>query len=149
VAIKLTQTEATMLIDTLKKFVKNHSLEFPAAKGKLSFDVVGERRTDEFVVNIDRKGINAEGCTYQGRIKANNIILIRLDINPTGVHPNPSNGEKIYGSHLHIYTEEYEMAEAIPFDTEGKDLYDLCYAFFEKFNIIEPPEITYQYSLNN
>ena len=74
---------------------------------------------------------------------------MRLDINPTGVHENPSDRKKIYGSHIHIYTEEYELAEAIPFDTEGKDLYDLCYTFFEKFNIIESPQIIYQHSLND
>ena len=67
-ALKLTQVEADMLIDMLKKTIKSHAIEFPSAKGKLTFDVVGERRTDEFVVNIDRKGINAQGCTYQGRI---------------------------------------------------------------------------------
>ena len=145
-AIKLTQAEADMLIDMLKKVVKKHTLKFPSAKGKLSFDVIGERRTDKFVVNIDRKGLNAQGCTYQGRIKSNNFILLRLDINPTAVHPNPSSGEKIHGSHLHIYTEDHEMREAIPFDTEGKDLYELCFTFFKRFNIVEPPSLTYQYS---
>ena len=145
--MRLTQAEADMLIDMLKRTVEKHSMEFPSIKGKLSFDVIGERRTDLFVVNIDRKGINAQGCTYQGRIKSNNTILLRLDVNPTAIHPNPSSGEKIYGSHLHIYTEEYEMREAIPFDTENKDLYDLCYSFFKKFNIIEPPELIYQQSL--
>ena len=71
-AIKLTQTEADMLIDMMKKFVEKRVLEFPSTKGKLSFDVIGEHRTDEFVVSIDRKGLNALGCTYQGRIKSNN-----------------------------------------------------------------------------
>lgn len=143
-AIKLTQVEANMLIDMLKKAVKETMLQFPAAKGRLYFDVMGERKTDEFTVNIDRKGINDQGCTYQGRIKSNNIILLRLDVNPTAVHENPSNGEKISGTHLHIYTEEYEMREAIPFDVDGKDLYDICHTFFERFNIVEPPQINDQ-----
>jgi len=125
----------------LKKKIEEQTLSFPQAKGKLSFDVLGERRTDEFVINIDRKGINAHGCTYQGRIKSNNIILLRLDINPTSVHKNPSDGSKIIGSHLHIYDEQMELREAIPFDVENKGLFELCYSFFEKFNIIEPPEI--------
>jgi len=144
-ATKLTQEEADMLITMLKKTVEKHSLEFPEAKGKLSFDVIGERRTDEFVVNIDRKGINAQGCTYQGRIKSNNIILLRLDVNPSGGLQNPS-GEEITGSHLHIYTAEHEMREAIPFDIGKKDLYDLCYSFFERFSIVESPELVQQSS---
>ena len=129
-ASKLTQEEANMLIEMLKKTVEEHSSqEFPKSSGKLSFDVIGERRTDEFVINIDRKGINAKGCTYQGRIKSNNTILMRLDVNPTSIHENPSTREKIKGSHLHIYSEKYDMQEAIPFDMENKDLYDLCYSF--------------------
>lgn len=131
----------------LKNYVQTHSFEFPKASGKLEFEVLGERRTDEFVVNIDRKGINARGCTYQGRIKSNNIILIRLDVNPTSKHVNPSTGEKISGTHLHIYTEEYETREAIPFDVEDKDLYNTCYTFFEKFNIIETPILVQQLEL--
>jgi len=77
--IKLTKTEADSLIAMLKRTVEQQkNLSFPSRKGKLCFDVLGERRTDEFVVNIDRKGINAQGCTYQGRIKSNNIILLRV-----------------------------------------------------------------------
>ena len=148
-AIKLTQAEADMLIDMLKKVARKSTLKFPSSKGKLVFDVIGERRTDEFTVNIDRKGINNQGCSYQGRIKANDIILLRLDINPTAVHVNPSSGEKITGSHLHIYSEEYEMGEAIPFSPDDKDIYNLCYTFFERFNIVEPPTITYQLSLTD
>jgi len=142
-AIRLTQAEADMLIDMLKKFVEKRVLEFPSTKGKLSFDVIGERRTDEFVVSIDRKGLNALGCTYQGRLKSNNLILLRLDINPTAIHKNPSSGEKIHGSHLHIYTEEHDIREAIPFDTEEKNMYELCFVFFERFHVVEPPTLTY------
>lgn len=148
--IKLTKNEADILIAMLKRKVKEQQdLQFPSASGKLCFDVVGERRTDEFVVNIDRKGINAKGCTYQGRIKSNNVVLLRLDINPTSVHINPKDGNKIVGSHIHIYDEEMELREAIPFDVSGKDLFQLCYSFFEKFNIVEPPEITQQLNLED
>jgi hypothetical protein len=147
--MKLTQAEADMLINMIKRTVAEDSLAFPVAQGKMIFDVIGERRIDIFTINIDRKGINAQGCTYQGRIKSNNVILLRLDVNPSSIHINPSNGEKICGTHLHIYNEEYELSEAIPFDIKNADLYDVCFAFFEKFNIVEPPKITYQYSLND
>ena len=71
---------------------------------------------------------------------------MRLDMNPTAIHTNPS-GEKICGTHLHIYTEEYEMREAVPFDVKDKDLFATCFTFFEKFNIVEPPEIVYSPNL--
>lgn len=148
-AIKLTQAEAEMLIEMLKSTIKKHALQFPSAKEKLSFDVIGERRTDVFTINIDRKGINANGCTYQGRVKSNNIVLLRLDVNPTAKHRNASDGQLIIGTHIHIYDEEYELGEAIAFDIENKSLDELCQTFFEKFNIINPPEVAYQQVIDN
>ena len=144
-ATKLTQKEADMLIGMLKKAVEKE-IEYPSGKGRIEFDVTGDRREDIFAVNISRKGINAGGATYQGRVRTSGVILMRLDVNPTAVHPNPD-GEKIVGTHIHIYTEEHGDGWAIPFDVEDKDLYELCYAFFERFNIIEPPAVHYQLKL--
>lgn len=145
-ALKLTTAEAKALIEMVKRTIENENLNFPEGQGKLEFEVKGERRTDEFIVNIDRKGPDAQKCTYQGRIKSSNVILMRLDMNPTAVHTNPS-GEKINGTHLHIYTEEYEMRNAVPFDVKDKDLFATCFTFFEQFNIIEQPKIIYQPNL--
>lgn len=140
----LTREEANKLIEMLKHTVEN-TIVFPSLTGRTSFIVVGEHRKDEFVINIDRKGKNAEKCTYQGRIQQTNQVLMRLDIDPTGRHTNPEPiGTIIYGNHLHIYSEEFDMKFAIPFDIEDKDLYSLCYTFFEKFHIIDPPNVLHQ-----
>jgi hypothetical protein len=144
-AVRLSQIEADMLIDMLKKTVEKE-IAFPSGKGRVEFDVTGNRRDDLFAINISRKGINAGGASYQGRLRTSGTILMRLDVNPTAVHPNPD-GEKITGTHIHIYTEEHDMDLAIPFDVESKDLYQICYTFFEKFNIIEPPIVTQQLKL--
>jgi len=141
-AVRLTQKEANMLIDMLKRTVEKE-IFFPHSKGRVEFDVVGDRREDIFAINISRKGINVGGASYQGKVRTSGIILMRLDVNPTAVHLNPD-GEKIKGTHLHMYTEEQEMAFAIPFDVENKNLYQLCYSFFERFNIVEPPNVTQQ-----
>ena len=147
--IRLTQQEADMLIAMLKKKLEEQSeLEFPSKGGKLQFKVKGERRTDEFVVNIDRKGIDSKKGTYQGRVKSNNTILMRIDIGDTLVHQQP-NGSKLCGSHIHIYNEEYGIkGEAIPFDPGNDDLYAICNTFFQKFNIIEPPIIKQKQQLS-
>lgn len=143
----LTRAEADQLIEMLKRTVESE-IEFPYSKGRVSFTVVGERRDDEFIVNIDRKGKLAEKCTYQGRVHQSNQVLIRLDIDPNGRHTNPGpDSEIIYGNHIHIYTPEHDMSYAIPFDVEGKDFFQLCYTFFEKFHIIEPPSVFYQETL--
>ena len=144
-AIRLTQKEADTLIEMLKKTVKKE-ITFPITKGRVEFDVLGDRKEDVFAVNISRKGINAAGATYQGRVRTSGAILMRLDVNPTTAHCNPD-GEKINGTHLHIYTEEHDMSVAMPFDIENKDLYELCYSFFERFRIIEPPDVIYQIRL--
>lgn len=144
-ATTLTQKEADMLIGMLKKTVEKE-INFPSSKGRTEFDVIGERREDVFVVNISRKGMNAQSASYQARARhGSGAILMRLDVNPTSAHPNPD-GERIVGTHLHIYTEEYGIRMAIPFDIENNGLYELCYTFFEKFNIIEPPTVNYQTS---
>lgn len=141
----LRQEEANRLIEMLKRTI-DQQIAFPSQKGRISLDVVGERREDVFVVNIDRKGKLAEKCTYQGRVQQSNQVLLRLDIDPNGRHTNPD-GQTVHGNHIHIYTEEHDMRMAIPFDIEDKDLYEVCYAFFEKFHIMEPPEVFNQQTL--
>jgi len=143
--IKLNQKEANNLIEMLKRTVEKE-VSFPTGKGRVEFDVSGDRRDDIFVINISRKGINATGATYQGRVRYSGAILMRLDVNPTAKHTNPD-GMQIVGTHLHIYTEEHDMSMAIPFDVENKDLFQLCRTFFERFNIIEPPQMTMQSTL--
>ncbi len=141
-SIRLTQKEADKLIAMLKRTVEKE-VSFPQKKGRVEFDVTGDRRDDIFVVNISRKGINASGASYQGRSRTRGHLLMRLDINPTQVHRNPD-GEKITGTHLHVYTEEHGMDMATPFDIGNNDLYQLCTLFFEKFNIIEQPVLAHQ-----
>lgn len=135
--MKLTTSEARTLIDMLKHEVLKQHRKFPEDKTRLEFDVVGTYSRDEFTVTIARKGFDLDGCTYQGRTKSENTVLMRLDVNPTSVHINPINGEKITGTHLHIYTEEYGDKYAIPFDVNNQNLCEICFTFFEKFNIID------------
>lgn len=144
----LTEAEANKLIEMLKQTVEEQII-FPQHKGNVSFSVVGERRNDIFIINIDRKGQMAEKCTYQGRIHQSNQVLMRLDIDPNGRHSNPPpESSIIYGNHLHIYTEEYDMKFAIPFDIGNSNLYELCYTFFEKFRIMEPPTVLSQQTIS-
>lgn len=67
----LTKAEADKLIEMLKQTVEEQII-FPQHKGNVSFSVVGERRNDIFIINIDRKGKMAEKCTYQGRVHQSN-----------------------------------------------------------------------------
>ena len=132
---KMTTEEAIKLIDMMKERVSNTTLEFPRIGNKLEFDVFAQRDETKFTVSIRRGKIDKNKCTYQGRTYHNNIPLLRLDIT-NSFHIN-SDGTKISGNHLHIYNEDTEMREAIPFNIESVDLYECCLKFFEKFNIIQ------------
>jgi len=80
--IKLNQKEANNLIEMLKRTVEKE-VSFPTGKGRVEFDVLGDRRDDIFVINISRKGINATRATYQGRLRHNSgVTLMRLNVNP-------------------------------------------------------------------
>ena len=71
-------------------------------------------------------------------------MLLELHISPSNVHYNP-NGEKICGSHWHIYTEEYGRNYAFPAEDVQEDAFvDNTIAFLTKFNVVEQPNINYQ-----
>ena len=81
---KLSQEEANELINALKRKIEEKIFYFPHEKGRLEFNVLSDDEK-EFVVNIQRKGIRNDSCTYQGRL-INGTVLMRLDINPTAKH---------------------------------------------------------------
>ena len=132
---KMTTEEAIKLIDMLKERVTQTTLSFPKVGDKLEFDVQSQKEGDKFIININRGAIDKKKCTYQGRTYKNSIPLLRLDVT-NSFHINPD-GKKIEGTHLHIYSEDNEMREAIPFNIEDADLYDYCLSFFRKFNLLE------------
>lgn len=143
---KLSTEEAMELIKMMKEKVTKTNLQFPQRGEKIEFDVFAKKDGTRFVVNIYRGSADKNKCTYQGRTFINNIPLLRLDITNSS-HRN-SDGTKITGNHLHIYNENTELGEAIPFDITRKDLYEYCLEFFKKFNIIEDScNIIYQTEL--
>lgn len=143
---KLTNEEARRLLDMTKRSLID-GLAFPTRGGEKEFDVVGDTKKDVFAIKIYRGKIQPLKYNIGARIKKNGILLLELHINPSTVHPNPD-GEKIYGNHWHIYTEEYGRAFAFPAENIQSDAFiDNTVAFLTKFNAIEKPYITYQLEL--
>ncbi len=67
--------------------------------------------------------------------------------NPSNIHTNPD-GEKIIGSHWHIYSEEYGIAWAFPTeDFNSEQFVENTIAFLDRFNVIEKPVILTQLEL--
>ncbi len=134
----LSTEEARELIELLKRKVIEQTYYIPNGNGRFEFEVVSDD-DQSFIVNVQRKGINHDNCTYLGRLP-NGVVLLRLDVGKTLIHYDKKTNTHISGAHLHIYSEKYGT-EAIPFDVSNKDLIDICMDFFEKFHIVDPPQI--------
>ena len=142
-AVKLTQDEAKRLLDMTKRSLIAE-MNFPTRGKTKEFDVIGDTKKDVFSINIYRGKINAFKYDMGARIKKNGIMLLQLHINPSNVHVNPD-GQKITGSHWHIYTEQYGRTFAFPADDINSDEFvDNTISFLNRFNVIEKPEILFQ-----
>ncbi len=145
---KLTQDEAKRLIE-MTTYSLITELNFPTSGETKEFDVIGESQGDIFSINIFRSKIKSTKYSMGARIKKNGIMLLELHINPSNVHANPGpTREKIFGSHWHIYTEEYGRAFAFPAEDINDDAFvENTVSFLIRFNVVEQPKINYQCEL--
>ena len=91
--------------------------------------------------------INCLKYNIGARIVKNSILLLELHINPSNVHPNPD-GEKVTGSHWHIYSEEYGRRWAFPAENiDSAEFIENTILFLKKFNVIESPTVNFQMEL--
>lgn len=144
---KISQAEATRLLELLKHSLKD-AIDFPSQGTATEFNVVSNTTNDSFVVNIYRGKVNRLKYNLGARIKKNGILLLELHVGgPSIVHSNPD-GEKIHGSHWHIYTEQYGRSLAYPAeDIESDKFVENTIAFLDRFHVIEPPIINFQTEL--
>lgn len=145
-AIKISQEEANRLLNMLKHSVVAE-ISFPSKGNFTEFNVVGGKKQDVFVINIFRGKINRLKYNIGARITKNGILLLELHINPSNIHTNPD-GEKIVGSHWHIYSEDYGRLWAFPTeDFDSEQFVENTIAFLNKFNVVEKPAINFQLEL--
>ena len=143
---KLTQEEAERLLNMLKKSLIEE-IAFPEKGQSVEFDVIGSEKKDLFATRIYRGKINSTKYEIGARIKKDGIMLLELHVNPSTIHVNPD-GEKIVGSHWHVYSEEYGRKQAFPADDiHSEHFVENAILFMEKFNIIEKPSINLQLEL--
>lgn len=137
------QAEAERLLTMLKNSLAEIIL-FPPKGKRVQFKVEGDTPRDIFTVSINRGKIAEYKCSYCGQIEKGGTPLLELHVvSPNSVHPNPD-GEKITGSHWHIYTEEYGRRLAVPIDLNDKEFVENSIAFFKRFNIIKQPLVQLQ-----
>ncbi len=142
-SIKISQEEANRLLHMLKHSLVSE-IKFPSKGNSTEFNVVGDKKQDIFAIHIFRGKINRLKYNIGARIIKNGILLLELHINPSNIHTNPD-GEKIVGSHWHIYSEEYGRLWAFPTeDFNSEQFVENTSAFLDKFNVIEKPVIHFQ-----
>ena len=145
-SIKISQEEADKLLGMLK-YTLVSEIEFPQKRASTEFKVIGDKKQDIFVINLFRGNINRLKYNMGARIMKNGILLLELHMNPSNIHTNPD-GEKITGSHWHIYSEEAGLLWAFPAeDLNSEQFVENTIIFLDKFNVIEKPEIRFQYEL--
>lgn len=142
-SVKITQAEADRLLKMLKRSLISET-SFPAKGESTEFHVAGDSKQDIFAINIFRGKLNRLKYNIGARIVKNGILLLELHMNPSNVHRNPD-GEKITGSHWHVYSEEYGRLWAFPAENmDSEEFVENTMLFLKKFNVIEIPAISFQ-----
>lgn len=148
-AIILTQEEADELLEMLKKCVqKSFSLPKNGERDNLEIQAINDR-SKIFIISVSRVNKSVDKVSFTARYKKGDVRLLRLDVSPTWTHRNPEalGGEKIIGTHLHLYREGFDDKYAEHFNVDDPDLYKYFLAFLDKFNVVEKCEIKLQTEL--
>lgn len=144
--VTLSQTEADRLLNMLKRSLVS-KVNFPLKREDVEFNVIGEEKQDVFAINIFRGKLNHLRYNIGARIIKNDVMLLELHINPSNAHINPD-GEKIKGSHWHIYREGYGRLWAFPAEDINSELFiENTITFLNRFHVIEQPAIHQQIEL--
>ena len=139
--MKLTDAEARQLLEMLKSSLEKE-LATPKAGEKRVFEVEGDTERDRFKIQIFRGKIDPDKVSYAALISKDGTYLLGLDLDDSKKHFDPVTEKVVYGSHWHIYTEEFDRRHAFPAtDITSKDFVENTIKFLEKFHVIEKPDI--------
>lgn len=139
----LSTEEAKELLELIKESATRY-LYFPDPGQKIVFNAKAIHTKDEFAIQIFRGRIKQGKYSFQTIVKRNNAPLLALDVDDASVHLNPD-GQKILGSHWHIYTEEYNRAFAFPAENiDSANFVENSLLYFKKINLIHPPQVREQ-----
>lgn len=140
--ILLTQAEADMLLGVEKHRTDETRYLYPGLGTSLIVPLRSMNRREAFLLDINKRSLVAQRCTYQNRVRTV-IILARLDVQGPP-HRNPD-GAEIGSPHLHLYREGYHDKWAFPISPERfSDLTDAWITledFMRYCNVTQPPFI--------
>jgi len=95
-----------------KTFASPATLSMPAGPDQ-THELIGSDNRERFLLDLWRGTLRLSKLKYQTRGRKV-VVLVRLDIDGAP-HTNPD-GEKIGGTHIHLYREGYDDKWAFPVD---------------------------------
>ena len=111
----LTQAEADQFMQMVKRFVRAPaSITIPPGVDD-TYDLVGPNDRERFLLDVWRGTLRLSKLKFQNRARAV-IVLVRLDVDGAP-HTNPD-GQRLSGTHLHLFQEGYDDRWAYPLDPE-------------------------------
>jgi hypothetical protein len=124
----LTQAEADQFIQMAKRFVRAPaSITIPPGADD-TYDLVGPSDRERFLLDVWRGTLRVTKVKFQNRARAV-IVLVRLDVDGAP-HTNPD-GQRLSGTHLHLFREGYDDRWAYPVDPKS-------------FTLLSDPGMTFQ-----
>jgi hypothetical protein len=138
----LTQAEADEFLQMVKHIVRPPSTITIPPGSDDTYELAGPNNREVFLLDVWRGTLRLSKLKYQNRVQTA-VILVRLDIDGAP-HTNP-NGERLSGTHLHLFKEGFDDKWAYPVDLlmfslltdPGKTFHHFC-AFC---NIEAPPPV--------
>lgn len=133
----LTEKEAIELINVFKILTDN-IVDLPHIGKSKELEAIQKYNSKQkFTIYIHRSGRNINKISYHAMDNKTKTSLMRLDIvDKDHAHKNPD-GEIIYGTHLHIFKDNFEIKYAKEFNIDDNNLVQSCLTFFSLFKIID------------
>jgi hypothetical protein len=109
----LTQTEADLFMQMVKHFIRPPAtISIPPGVDD-TYELAGPNNRETFLLDVSRGTLRLSKLKYQNRVQTA-VILVRLDVDGAP-HTNP-NGERLSGTHLHLFKVGFDDKWAYPVD---------------------------------
>jgi hypothetical protein len=124
----LSQTEADHFMQMVKHFVRPPaSISIPLGADD-TYELASVDDRESFLLDIWRGTLRLTKLKFQNRVRTA-IVLVRLDVDGAP-HTNPD-GQRLLGTHLHLFREGYDDRWAYPVDPNA-------------FTLLSDPGTTFQ-----
>lgn len=138
----ITQAEADALLQLIKHFVRPPaSITIPPGSDE-SYELNDTAGRETFLLDVWRGTLRLTKVKFQNRVRTV-IVLARLDVDGAP-HTNPD-GQRLAGTHLHLFKEGYDDRWAYPVDATVFTLLSDAETTFQEFcrfcNIESPPPV--------